>query len=66
MDSRQFKNIDVKTVEGSGDEWSRFDQTGMADEDTQRIFESYFSIFPRQDLPEGRLALILVAVAGRS
>lgn len=39
-------NLDSQTVEGFGDEWSRFDQTGMSDEDMKRSFESYFLIFP--------------------
>jgi SAM-dependent methyltransferase len=44
-------NVDAKTVEGFGDQWSRLDQTGMAAEDTQQLFEAYFSIFPWQSLP---------------
>ena len=39
------ENLDSKTVEGFGDEWSRFDQTGMTDEDIKRLFEGYFSGF---------------------
>ena len=39
-------NIDQKTVNSFGDEWERFDQDGMDDEEGLRIFKSYFSIFP--------------------
>jgi len=28
-----MKNIDEKTVESFGDEWSRFDQSGMSNEE---------------------------------
>ncbi len=38
-------------MEGFGDEWTRIDQSGMADADTLRLFEGYFSIFPWADLP---------------
>lgn len=44
-------NADTKTVEGFGDEWSRFDQTGLANDDAQQLFEAYFSVFPWQSLP---------------
>lgn len=40
------KNLDNKTVDGFGDEWSRFDQTGMADDDARRLFDGYFYVFP--------------------
>lgn len=38
-------NIDDKTVEGFGDEWTRFDQSALGDE-ANEIFEKYFNIFP--------------------
>jgi SAM-dependent methyltransferase len=40
------KNIDNKTVQSFGDEWSRYDQSGMSDEESFKIFNEYFSIFP--------------------
>jgi len=43
---RPGENIDVKTVEGFGDEWTRFDQSELAASERQTIFEMYFSIFP--------------------
>ncbi len=39
-------NLDKKTVEGFGEEWSRFDQTGMEVAELTEQFEQYFSIFP--------------------
>lgn len=46
-----MRNIDTKTVNSFGDEWSRFDQTGMTNDEATKIFESYFSIFPWDILP---------------
>lgn len=58
-------NIDTKTVEGFGDEWTRFDQSGMTDEDTRRLFEGYFSIFPWGDLPKNAVGFDLGCGSGR-
>ena len=40
-----MSNIDPKTVASFGDEWSRFDQTGMSDTEIHKAFEEYFSVF---------------------
>jgi SAM-dependent methyltransferase len=45
-------NIDPKTVASFGDEWSRFDQQNMSDQEAKKVFEEYFSIFPWSELPE--------------
>lgn len=58
-------NLDAKTVEGFGDEWSRFDQTGISDEDAKRIFDDYFSIFPWSDLPADPVGFDLGCGSGR-
>jgi len=44
-------NMDTTTVSNFGDEWSRFDQTGMSDSEAKKIFEEYFSVFPWDILP---------------
>jgi SAM-dependent methyltransferase len=41
-----MKNIDEKTVASFGDEWSRFDQSDLADEEARKRFDEYFSVFP--------------------
>lgn len=61
----QFSNLDVKTVEGFGDEWSRFDQTGMSAADAERLFESYFSVFPWSQLPDNSVGFDLGCGSGR-
>ena len=43
-------NLDIKTVESFGDEWERFDQSGMDFKESQKVFNEYFSIFPWDDL----------------
>ncbi|MGQ0537435.1 MAG: class I SAM-dependent methyltransferase [Gemmatimonadaceae bacterium] len=39
-------NLDAATIAGFGDEWSRFDQSALSDEERRRIFEDYFAVFP--------------------
>ena len=45
-------NKDQKTVDGFGDEWERFDQSKLAQDEQQSLFDKYFSIFPWTKLPE--------------
>jgi SAM-dependent methyltransferase len=44
-------NVDPAVVEGFGDEWSRFDQTGIPDAELVQRFDEYFGIFPWDRLP---------------
>jgi ubiquinone/menaquinone biosynthesis C-methylase UbiE len=41
-----MRNIDAATVDGFGDEWSRFDQGALGDEERAEIFGRYFQRFP--------------------
>lgn len=41
-----MKNIDNKTVDSFGDEWTRFDQSKMTDKEVYKAFEEYFAVFP--------------------
>lgn len=58
-------NADSKTVEGFGDEWSRFDQSGLTDQDHEEMFNDYFSIFPWDQLPENSVGLDMGCGSGR-
>jgi SAM-dependent methyltransferase len=58
-------NIDIKTIEGFGFEWSRFDQSEMSEEDAQQLFKSYFSIFPWSNLPFNSVGFDLGCGSGR-
>ena len=47
-----MSNIDKQTVASFGDEWSRFDQRSMSDQEAGKVFAEYFSVFPWNDLPD--------------
>jgi len=58
-------NLDSKTVEGFGAEWSKFDQSELEKAEHQQIFESYFKIFPWEDLPKDAVGFDLGCGSGR-
>lgn len=47
----QVGNIDLKTVDGFGEEWAAFDQSDLPPAEHRRIFDDYFSVFPFAELP---------------
>lgn len=47
------RNIDPAVVEGFGDQWTQFDQTGLSDTEARQLFDEYFDIFPWDELPPG-------------
>lgn len=51
--NRLEKNLDSATVKSFGDEWSRFDQSLLSDDEALAIFNEYFSLFPWMELPAG-------------
>jgi SAM-dependent methyltransferase len=58
-------NLDPKTVEGFGEEWTAYDQTGPAPAELESIFRSYFEIFPWTNLPESPSGFDLGCGSGR-
>jgi SAM-dependent methyltransferase len=58
-------NIHHDTVEGFGDEWSRFDQSGLSATERAGIFAGYFSLFPWHELPEDAVGFDLGCGSGR-
>lgn len=58
-------NLDKETVDGFGDEWTRFDQTGMTDDDSQQLFGNYFSIFPWTELTPNSVGFDVGCGSGR-
>jgi ubiquinone/menaquinone biosynthesis C-methylase UbiE len=62
---KEKNNIDIATVAGFGDEWSRFDQNGLSHEARMQIFDDYFSIFPWESLPENSLGIDVGCGSGR-
>jgi SAM-dependent methyltransferase len=60
-----MSNIDTKTVSSFGDEWTRFDQQGMPENEARKVFDEYFSVFPWCDLPEGAEGFDMGCGSGR-
>jgi len=58
-------NIDSKTVEGFGDEWTRFDQDSLSKHDLHQLFTQYFKIFPWTSLPKNSVGFDLGCGSGR-
>ena len=58
-------NKDQKTVDGFGDEWERFDQSHLSDDEYQYLFNRYFSIFPWGELPENSSGFDMGCGSGR-
>ncbi len=59
------RNIDEKTVEGFGQEWSAYDQSGLSEAEHRELFDRYFSIFPFADLPDHAQGFDLGCGSGR-
>ena len=58
-------NLDAATVASFGDEWHRYDQTGLPEADLQDAFARYFSIFPWSQLPAGAEGFDMGCGSGR-
>jgi SAM-dependent methyltransferase len=58
-------NKDQKTVDGFGDEWERFDQSGLDEIEHHELFEKYFSIFPWNSLPDDSVGFDMGCGSGR-
>lgn len=58
-------NLDSATVEGFGDEWSRFTQEDLSPAAREQIFEDYFRIFPWQTLPSTAVGADIGCGSGR-
>ncbi len=64
MANRQ-PNAFEAVVDAFGDEWTRFDQSPLADEELLAMFESYFSIFPWDRLPKDAVGIDVGCGSGR-
>ena len=56
-------NIDIQTVEGFGDEWSRFNQKDLSD--SARMYEDYFKVFPWERLDQKSIGADVGCGSGR-
>ena len=59
------ENVDKQVVEGFGDEWSRFDQSTLSEDELGRMFDNYFNIFPWEKLSADAIGFDLGCGSGR-
>ncbi len=59
------ENLDKNVVAGFGDEWSRFDQSTLSDDELHQMFDNYFSIFPWDGVPPDAVGFDLGCGSGR-
>ena len=45
-----MKNIDKKTVEDFGEEWNKYNQSSIPDEELKKSWNQYFDIFSFEEL----------------
>ncbi len=60
-----MKNVDTKTVQGFGEEWSLLSQDRLDSLEAAQIFDDYFKIFPWQNLRAGAVGADLGCGSGR-
>lgn len=59
------KNIDVLTVDGFGDEWNKFQQEKLSNDERQKVFNDYFNIFPLDKLSQDSMGADIGCGSGR-
>ena len=59
------QNIDIATVRSFGDEWSRFDQSALSDDEHRALFDIYFGIFPWSELEPSSTGFDMGCGSGR-
>jgi len=60
-----MRNIDERTVNGFGEEWSEFTQDKLTDEQAQNMFDKYFSLFDWDSLPKDARGFDMGCGSGR-
>jgi 2-polyprenyl-3-methyl-5-hydroxy-6-metoxy-1,4-benzoquinol methylase len=58
-------NSDRDTIDSFGDEWSRFDQSALPEDESRALFDKYFSVFPWQALPANATGFDMGCGSGR-
>ena len=59
------ENIDKNVVAGFGDEWSRFDQSELSEDELGKMFDNYFNVFPWEKLSAESVGFDLGCGSGR-
>lgn len=62
---KELKNVHQATVQGFGDEWSRFDQSGISAVEHQKMFDDYFHIFPKNHFHKNAKGMDVGCGSGR-
>ncbi|AEU35836.1 class I SAM-dependent methyltransferase [Granulicella mallensis] len=60
-----MNNLDPAVVKAFGEQWGKFDHTERDNPDLQRLFQSYFEIFPWHELPQNAEGFDLGCGTGR-
>ncbi|MGD0631909.1 MAG: class I SAM-dependent methyltransferase [Terracidiphilus sp.] len=60
-----MSNLDPAVVEGFGQEWSRFDQSSVQQDELRALFDAYFGVFPWTALPANATGFDLGCGSGR-
>lgn len=60
-----MKNVDPRTVEGFGHEWSQFDQSELDESELDSLFDQYFSVFPWDEVPPAAVGMDVGCGSGR-
>lgn len=63
--NQPLENFDSGTVEGFGDEWTRFDQAHLLPHEREDLFHRYFRIFPWRILPADAVGFDMGCGSGR-
>lgn len=58
-------NRDDDVIAGFGDEWSRFDQSALSEAEREEIFNSYFAVFPWDELTSNAVGADFGCGSGR-
>jgi SAM-dependent methyltransferase len=62
---RTGANVDPATVDGFGEEWTRFDQAALDEAEREGLFEQYFAVFPWEALPPDAVGVDIGCGSGR-
>lgn len=58
-------NIDIKTVEGFGSEWKKYDQKSLPEKELAEQYQNYFDIFPWEKLQANAVGFDMGCGSGR-
>ncbi len=63
--NKDMDNIDSRSVQGFGEEWRRYDQSDLSEDELNRIFEDYFHLVPWGNFGADLVAADLGCGSGR-